>query len=91
MLEEEVTILKTKKDYIEAIKAFKDQAVIMRIQLVDLASSYDCLVNKIQKLESERYEKFDKKTAEKVKKAVKKKGNKSKTVSGGVETVSVQR
>ena len=87
-MEEEVT-LKTNKDYLEAIKAFKDQAMTMRIQLTDLVSSYDCLISKIHKLESERYEKFNKETPTKTKKAVKKKGNKPKRVSGGVETVSV--
>ena len=75
-LEDPVKLI-TKQDYVEAISALKDKATTLRIQVLDLASNYDCVVSKLQQLESEKYEKFDKKTTKKTKKAVKKARSKS--------------
>ena len=69
--------LVTQQDYTEAITVLKDKAVTLRIQVLDLASTYDCIVRKIQLLEREKNDKFSKKTTTKTKKAVKKARSKS--------------
>ena len=69
--------LVTQQDYTEAITALKDKAVTLRIQVLDLASTYDCIVKRIQLLESEKHDKFSKKITKKTKKAVKKARSKS--------------
>lgn len=69
--------LVTQQDYTEAITALKDKAVTLRIQVLDLASTYDCIVRRIQLLESEKYDKFSKKITKKIKKTIKKARSKS--------------
>ena len=75
-LEDSVKLV-TQQDYTEAIAALKDKAVTLRIQVLDLASTYDCIIRRIQLLESEKDDKFSKKTTTKTKKAVKKARSKS--------------
>lgn len=75
-LEDSVKLV-TQQDYTEAIAALKDKAVTLRIQVLDLASAYNCVITKLQALEREKNDKFSKKTTEKVKKAVKKARSKS--------------
>ena len=67
-LEDSVKLV-TQQDYTEAITALKDKAVTLRIQVLDLASAYNCVITKLQALEREKNDKFSKKTTKKTKKA----------------------
>ena len=68
---------KTNEEYKEHIKALHDEAISLRIKLLDMSCTYDNIIRKIQLLENERCDKFDKAITKKTKKAVKKARGKS--------------
>lgn len=63
--------LKTTNDYVKYIDRLKDEAESLKIKLLDISCDYEAVVRKIQLMESERYEKANKKATSKVKKDVK--------------------
>lgn len=69
--------LVTNKDYKNYIEQLHEEAVALKIKILDTKCDYQALMRKISLIESERYAKFNKETSKKVKKETEKTGDKS--------------